>query len=316
MRLARIVTAVLAVTAATVVASSSPVAAAPATPLRLHTTNVTATQISLAWSQNTSTGPVRARVYKDGVLAATTSLVRYTATGLTPEGTYSFYVVAIDSAGNASAPTRTVTVTTRGPGVVPPGPANLRATDVAPGRIDLAFDQPEDSWDITGYQVFDGTTVVATAYTFQWWGIPTIPLTVHELAPGTAHSYSVRAYRDTFGASAPSNTLALTTPARTDTSAPSTPADFQASMARYACFSVILTWNQSTDNSDPQAAIDYQIFINGGFHAWVRGTGTAQIGIVPFGNNTITVRAVDRSGNASATAAATFFRPDWCTDDQ
>ncbi|GAA1016388.1 hypothetical protein Aple_020220 [Acrocarpospora pleiomorpha] len=312
------IAAVLAVVAVTAVLLPAPAtAAALSAPERVRVTNVTATQISFAWSQNTlgSVGTIRARVYQNGALVATTPLVRYTASGLVPGANYSFHVVAVDGVGNTSPPSRTLTVTTRGPGVVPPGPANLRAIEVAPSRVGLAFGQPDDSWDVDRYEVFDGATMVASVPAFSWYGVPTVTLDFRGLTPQSSHSYSVRAIRQAFGASPSSNTLTLSTPPRTDLRAPSVPTGLTAKMARYACFTVTLTWAQSSDDNDPQPAIDYEILVNGQHENWVRGAGTSTIGIVPVGANTIAVRAVDSSGNASGAATTTFLREPSCTDE-
>ncbi|WP_157249997.1 fibronectin type III domain-containing protein [Nonomuraea typhae] len=305
--------------AVTAVMLSPPGAAAVAlsAPEPLRVDGVTATQISFHWSQNASgsVGVLRARVYQDGALATTTRLQRYTASGLVPGATYSFHVVAADDAGNTSPPSRTITITTRGPGVVPPGPANLRATEVASARVGLAFDQPDDSWDVGRYEVLDGGTVVASIPAGSFNGVPTINLALRGLSAQSSHAYTARAVRGAIGVSPSSNTLTLSTPARTDLVAPSAPTGLVAAMDRYACFSVVLTWTPSGDDADPPSAIDYEILVNGAHESWVRGAGTHTIGMVPVGNNTIEVRAVDSSGNASAAATATFPRPPDCTDD-
>ncbi|MFI6500955.1 fibronectin type III domain-containing protein [Nonomuraea typhae] len=310
---------ILAVVAVTAVMLSPPGTAAVAlsAPEPLRVDNVTATQISFHWSQNTSgsVGVLRARIYQDGALVTTTRLLRHTASGLVPGATYSFHVVAADDAGNTSPPSRTITITTRGPGVVPPGPANLRATEVAPARVGLSFDQPDDSWDVSHYEVLDGGTVVASIPAGFFNGVPTINLAVRGLSPQSSHAYAARAVRAAIGVSPSSNSLTLSTPPRTDVGAPSAPTGLVATMDRYACFSVNLTWTQSSDNADPQSAIDYEVLVNGTHENWVRGAGTHTIGIVPVGNNTIAVRAVDSSGNASAAATTTFLRPPDCTDD-
>ncbi|MFE0146447.1 fibronectin type III domain-containing protein [Nonomuraea sp. NPDC059007] len=311
--------AILAAVAVAAVMSSPPSTAAVALsapePLRVDT--VSATQISFHWSQNTSgsVGILRGRVYQNGALVATTRLQRYTASGLVPGATYSFQVIAADDAGNTSPPSRTLTITTRGPGVVPPGPANLRATEVASARVGLAFEQPDDSWDISYYEVLDGGAVVATIPAGPFDGIETIGLAVRGLTAQSSHAYVARAVRGAIGVSPSSNTLTLDTLPRTDLAAPSAPTGLVAKTARYACFTVDLTWNQSSDNADPQPAIDYEVLVNGTHDGWVRGAGAYTIGIVPVGDNTIAVRAVDSSGNASAAATTTFVRSPSCGDD-
>jgi hypothetical protein len=315
MRLFTIGPTVLAALATATFGVPAPAAAAPSAPERLHTTSVTATSVSLSWLQNMGTQTMRARVYQNGVLAATTPLIRYTATGLVPGATYSFHVVAVDAAGHTSAPSRTVTITTRGAGVVPPGATDLRAVEITPARVTLAWQQPDDSWDIASYQVFDGATQIGYVSAYPVRGIPTVSFMVRELAPGSRHSYTVRAFRHEIGSAPPSNPVNAALPGQTDVDAPSVPADFSVRRAVYSCFAVNMTWGQSTDNVDAQAAIDYQVFVNGVFYVWMRGTGATFKGDMAFGLSTITIRSVDSSGNASASASATFFRPDWCTDD-
>jgi chitinase len=51
-------------------------------------------------------------IYKNGVYIASTNNIKYTVTGLTPATTYTFYVIAKDVAGNKSAPSNFVTITT------------------------------------------------------------------------------------------------------------------------------------------------------------------------------------------------------------
>lgn len=317
MRLYRLAMAVAVAATAVAIPTSASAAVTLRAPERMRVTNVTATQISFAWSQNTlgAVGTVRARVFRDGVQVATTPLVRYTASGLVPGATYTFHVIASDGAGNTSPASRTLTVSTRGPGVAPPGPTDLSATEVSAGRVELSFRQPDDSWDVNGYEVFDGAAAVAWIPAFVWVGSANVTLQLRELVPGSAHAYRVQAVRSGFGVSASSNTVEVTLPARTDIAAPSTPGDLTVREAVYACFNLNLKWSQSSDNTDAQAALDYEVLVNGVRDSWVRGTGSAAIGIIPIGTNVISVRAVDSSGNASTAATATFVRDPSCSDE-
>ncbi|MEV0614597.1 fibronectin type III domain-containing protein [Nonomuraea sp. NPDC050404] len=314
----RMITILAALCLITALSPSPATAAALLAPERLRVTNVTATQVSFAWSQNVSGAvmPIRGRIFQNGTQVATTPLIRYTASGLVPGATYTFHVVTADSVGNTSPPSRTLTVTTRGPGVIPPGPANLSAAENAPARVRLVFDQPDDSWDVDRYEVFDGASRIASIPGFAWVGSPTVTLDVRELAPQSSHSYSARAVRPAIGVSPTSNTLTLTTPPRTDLVAPSAPTEVRARQSVYACFSPNVTWAQSSDNTDPQPAIDYEVFVNGVREGWARGAGTFSIAVVPVGDNVIGVRAVDSSGNASATATTTFRRDPDCLEER
>src|SRR4029450_2585752 len=111
------VTAVLIVLS--LLLSPSPVLAArdrtaPTTPTDLRTTAITATSVTLAWSPSTdNSGSVSYRVRlispSTEKVANQTSL---TWTSLSPGTTYSFYVYAVDKAGNRSVNSNTLAVTT------------------------------------------------------------------------------------------------------------------------------------------------------------------------------------------------------------
>lgn len=281
----------------------------PPTASQFYINGITDTGVSMQWAPGYITEPTGWRLYRNGVLhVPSTGGSAYWDRNLTPGATYSYYVVSFDRAGNVSAPTRTLTVTTRGPGVVPSGPANLRATEVSPARVTLEFDRPHDEFDVGQFTIYDGTTVVGSTWTSPFAG-PTTTVQIRHLAPGRSHSYSVRAIRpQPYGASPPSNTLHITTPTTTDAQPPTVPSGLAVRESRYACDFVDLSWNQSTDNADQQSAIDYEYDVNGTFGGFVRGVGQVQnVQLTSHGTHTLSVRAVDSSGNASARSASASF---------
>jgi len=90
---------------------------APTTPTSLASTAKTSTSISLSW--NTSTDNVAVTgydVYANSVLKTTVSGLTATITGLTASTSYSIYVKAKDTAGNSSASSSTIAVTTNASG--------------------------------------------------------------------------------------------------------------------------------------------------------------------------------------------------------
>jgi hypothetical protein len=294
-------------------AAAQPDTTAPPTPLYLYVNGVTDTVVSMQWSPGYLTEPTRWRVYRNGVRVAVSAGSAWTDRNLSPGVTNSYAVVAQDAAGNTSPPTRTVTVTTRGPGVLPGAPGNLRVKAVAPARVTLEFDRPGDEFDVWGYPVHDGGSQVATGSKNPFGGATTT-VEIRRLTPGTAHSYTVRAGRPGYGSSEPSNTVALTLPASTDHQAPSAPAGLVATESRYSCDFANLTWTPSADNADAAAAIDYEVYTDGVFNHFVRGTTQSQnIQFSSHGAHTIAVRAVDGSGNISASSnTATFVIGQHC----
>ncbi|MGG4093602.1 S8 family serine peptidase [Paenibacillus lautus] len=86
---------------------------APSAPSKVTTTGKTGTSVSLSWGASTDNVGVTAyEVYQGSSLAVTVTNTSATITGLTPNTTYTFTVKATDAAGNRSAASNAVTVTT------------------------------------------------------------------------------------------------------------------------------------------------------------------------------------------------------------
>jgi len=95
----------------------------PTTPSNLTASNTTETTTDLSWNLSTDNVGVTAyRVYRNGVFAFTTTGSSALASGLMASTTYDFYITAIDAAGNESATSNTVSITTATP---PGGPTVL-----------------------------------------------------------------------------------------------------------------------------------------------------------------------------------------------
>ena len=90
---------------------------APTAPTSLASTSKTATSISLSWTASTdNVGVTGYDVYANSVLKTTVTGLTATITGLTASTSYSIYVKAKDAAGNASASSSTIAVTTNSSG--------------------------------------------------------------------------------------------------------------------------------------------------------------------------------------------------------
>jgi hypothetical protein len=76
----------------------------PSAPANLRVTTSTPSSISLAWDPSTdNVGVANYAVYVNGTKRTTTSQTSYIVDGLTASTLYSFYVIALDGSGNASA---------------------------------------------------------------------------------------------------------------------------------------------------------------------------------------------------------------------
>jgi hypothetical protein len=96
---------------------------APTAPTNLSGTASGSSSVTLSWNPSTDNVSVAGYyVYRDGVQIASTALTSYQSTTLAPGATYTYTVVAYDAAGNKSAESTSVTVTTR---TLLPAPQNV-----------------------------------------------------------------------------------------------------------------------------------------------------------------------------------------------
>lgn len=92
----------------------------PTAPTSLTTTATSTSQINLTWGASTDNVGVTAyNVYRNNALATTVTGTSYSDTGLTPSTIYTYFVKALDAAGNLSNASNSASATTATP---PPSP--------------------------------------------------------------------------------------------------------------------------------------------------------------------------------------------------
>ncbi|MFU8871442.1 glycoside hydrolase family 9 protein [Micromonospora sp. SL4-19] len=133
---------------------------------------------TLTWGPATdNVGVTGYRVYRQtwpaDTLVTTVTGTTYAATGLTPATTYVYYVVAVDAAGNASAPSPTVTVTT------------APAQSTAPCKVDYVT----NDWD-TGFTANITLTNTGTTSINGWALAFTFPNTGQKVGQGWSANYT------------------------------------------------------------------------------------------------------------------------------
>jgi fibronectin type 3 domain-containing protein len=306
----RVTGAALALVLALVVVGS--VAAArdrtpPTTPTNLQATNLTQTSVTLAWNPSTDkSGTVTYSVYKDGQpFTVPQGQTTYTIDWLSPGRTYSFYVTASDPSLNQSARSNTVTVTTLRD-TTPPTPPVLSGSVRGPSQVSLTWTRSTDdiTWWTLGYRIFANGAPVTQHV--NWYGERSVVL--RHLAPATYYTFTVEA-NDFNGNTTMSNALTLRTEATSDVTPPSAPTNVRI-VRDQGCGEVWLGWTQSEDETDPQFAIEYEIYVNGVLSPLPVGAGIDEdfVYATAHGDNTFTVKAVDRAGNTSeASNAFTAF---------
>jgi cytochrome b involved in lipid metabolism len=101
---------------------------APSVPTGLTAFNIQDTWVNLRWTKPTDDFGVKGyNVYRNGTQVGTTSALTFKNIGLTPTTTYSFAVAAFDAAGNLSAQSSAITVTTLATSTMP-----VKATSTNP----------------------------------------------------------------------------------------------------------------------------------------------------------------------------------------
>lgn len=132
---------------------------APTVPTNVMVSGRTASTISLNWTASTDNLSVAGyEVYVNNVLNGTVNSTVTTVSGLSPETTYSFYIVAKDAAGNKSANSATVQGTTEAG--VDPGTGTTCGTEDFQNVVSTGGTPPASSY---GDRTWSGNGIVWTA---------------------------------------------------------------------------------------------------------------------------------------------------------
>jgi hypothetical protein len=209
--------------------------------------------------------------------------------GLKSDTTYSLTVVAVDRAGNVSAPSAPVTATT----AKWTAPTSLRVTSASGGTVSVAWNQSSNMPQAYRYLVYDGGRgEVMTGNE---------AVTMQRLAPGT-HTFTVRAMHSSGDVSPASSPVTVTVaPRGSDRTAPTAPQNVFV-RDNPDVYDFTTTWSPSTDNVDPAPAYDVLQAVGGDLFV-VR---YAVAGTTYRGQFSSAVRAVDQAGNRSAATPSIF----------
>lgn len=167
----------------------------------------------------------------------------------------------------------------------PSTPLNLKAFNVTNSVIDLYWNESIDNVGVTGYEIYQGDTLIKTVATTNY--------TVSGLTSNTEYSFSVRAKDLAGNKSEFSNILKVTTET-IDTESPTTPSnliDLEITQT-----SVHLSWDVSTDNV---GVIEYNIYSGVNLMGTTLITNFTVTNLSPNTNYTFIVKAKDAAGNNS-----------------
>jgi chitodextrinase len=268
----------------------------PSVPSGVAASATSATQVNLSWqASNDNVGVAGYTIYRGGTKLATVSgtSLSYSDTTVSPSTTYSYAVDAFDAAGNHSAQSSPVSVTTpvlqdtQAPSV----PAGLTASAASPTQVNLAWQASSDNVGVTGYTVYRGGVKLGTV------SGATLSYSDITVSSSTTYSYTVDAFDAAGNHSAQSSPASVTTPAVLDTQPPSAPAGLAATAA--SATQVNLSWQASSDNV---GVTGYTIYRAGATLATVSGTklSYSDTTVSPTTTYSYSVDAFDAAGNHSA----------------
>jgi len=179
---------------------------APTAPSNLSASNITETSFTLSWNASTdNVGVTGYDVYQNGSFLSSVTGTSANIYGLSAGTTYNYYVKAKDAAGNISAASSTLQVTTDEPAdtQAPTAPSNLSSSNVGETSVTLSWTASTDNVGVTGYDIYkNGSVMASTANT---------SYNVTGLTAATTYSFYVKAKDAAGNVSAASNTISVTT---------------------------------------------------------------------------------------------------------
>jgi YD repeat-containing protein len=198
-------------TSSAVSVTTPPDTAAPSVPSGLALLSASSSQISLSWNASTDAGGsglAGYRIYRGATQIGTSSTSSYTDTTVSGSTSYSYTVAAYDGAGNLSAPSSALAVTT--PDTIPPSvPSNLAGTPgftSSGGQIvTLSWSASTDSGGsgLGGYNIYRGGTKVGSSTTTSY---------TDGVVGGLTFSYTVSAYDKAGNESAQTAAISVSVP--------------------------------------------------------------------------------------------------------
>ncbi len=266
----------------------------PSTPTSVKATQVGSQSVSLSWSAASDTsGIAQYQLYRNGVHVKNSATLSVTDSGLKPETTYQYQVKAIDNAGNSSALSAVLLVTT--------GKLQTLTTKIYYKRgfatPFIHYQQANGTWttapgvaltNATGYPGYS----VSSAITL---GASGKMMAVFNDGKGNWDNNGGNNYQFTAGVYTFENgVITAGTPGNVDTTPPSVPQALVVDAVTAA--RVSLSWQASTDD---QAMGSYNVWRNGNLIGISNTTAYTDTSVAPTSNYQYQVTAVDAAGNES-----------------
>ncbi|MEM7025661.1 MAG: hypothetical protein AAF637_24230, partial [Pseudomonadota bacterium] len=188
-------------------------AEAPSVPTNLVAEATLGPEVDLSWSASIDdVAVVGYRIYRDGSRVASPTVTTHTDAAVDIGTTYGYAVSAFDAAGNESARSNSVSVTTTGDSSPPTVPQNLTATAASDTQVDLEWRPSDDDVGVVAYQIYRDGDLIGSH------GDTTYADT--DVAAQTRYDYAVSAVDAADNESERSGSVSVTTPAAKPSSSP------------------------------------------------------------------------------------------------
>ena len=225
-------------------------------------------------------------IYRNGEKIVTTTRTYSLLSGFSSQTGYAVYIKAYDAAGNLSEPSKPVIINKQyyQDTEAPTAPLNLRSTEITGTSITLAWDAATDNVGVTGYEVYQGNTLVEK--------VTGTAFTMVGLEPLTTYRFSIKAF-DAAGNVSETSNLFETATIEKDNEAPTTPGNL-----RYFKLGslVVFNWDAAKDN---EGVAGYEIYRNGEKIATTTKTSYLMSGLSPRTTYAVYIKAYDAAGNLS-----------------
>jgi len=178
----------------------------PSVPTSLASASVAQTSFTLSWTASTDNVAVTSYdVYKDGTLYTNVTTTSASISSLTCNTAYSMTVKAKDAAGNVSAASSALSVTTSAcPDTqAPSAPSDLASSNITTTFFTLSWTASTDNVGVSSYEVYDGTTSIGTT--------TSTSISVTGLSASTTYTMTVKAKDAAGNVSAASTELNVNT---------------------------------------------------------------------------------------------------------
>jgi chitodextrinase len=199
--------------------------------------------------------------------------------------TYSFTVKAKDEAGNISDSSNKISRTTLALDIIPPtAPTNLVATNTTKSGTTLSWTASTDNVGVTGYNIYQGTYLLATT--------TNTTFIITTLIDETRYSFTIKA-KDADGNLSEESKNVIVDTLPEDSTPPTAPTNLAAETNGTT---TILTWTASTDNV---GVTSYEIYLENTLIGTSTTTTSTIKNLILGRDYLFSVKAKDRAKNLS-----------------